>query len=52
MQSMDDCLLQMYHAGEITVDTAISNSNDPADLRARITARSALGTPSPAGRLG
>jgi twitching motility protein PilT len=36
MHSMDDSLLELYEAGEITYDTAISNSYDPKNLRDRI----------------
>jgi twitching motility protein PilT len=36
MHTMDDSLLALYEAGEITYDTAICNSYDPAGLRARI----------------
>jgi len=36
MQSMDEALLNLYETGEITYDTAITNANDPADMRNRI----------------
>lgn len=36
MHSMDDSLRDLYEAGEITYDTAICNSYDPANLRDRI----------------
>ncbi len=36
MRTMDDSLLELYEAGEITYDTAINNSYDPAGLRDRI----------------
>jgi twitching motility protein PilT len=36
MHTMDDSLMEMYEAGEITYDVAISNSYDPASLRSRI----------------
>lgn len=36
MRAMDDSLLELYEAGEITYDTAINNSYDPAALRSRI----------------
>jgi twitching motility protein PilT len=36
MHTMDDSLLALYEAGEITYDTAISNSYDPKNLRAMI----------------
>jgi twitching motility protein PilT len=36
MHLMDDSLLELYEAGEITYDTAINYSHDPADLRKRI----------------
>ncbi len=36
MHLMDDSLLEMYEAGEITYDAAINYSNDPVDMRKRI----------------
>ena len=36
MHTMDDSLLELYEAGEITYDTAICNSYDPKSLRDRI----------------
>ena len=36
MQTMDDSLLELYETGEITYDTAINNSYDPAALRDKI----------------
>ncbi len=36
MHTMDDSLVELYEAGEITYDTAINNSYDPAGLRDRI----------------
>jgi len=36
MRTMDDSLLELYEAGEITYDTAINNSYDSAGLRSRI----------------
>jgi twitching motility protein PilT len=36
MHSMDDCLIEMYEAGEITYDTAISYSRDSTSMRDRI----------------
>jgi twitching motility protein PilT len=36
MHAMDDSLRELYQAGEITYDTAISNSYDPNALRERI----------------
>jgi len=36
MQTMDDSLVELYETGEITYDTAINNSYDPAALRDRI----------------
>ncbi len=36
MRAMDDSLLELYEAGEITYDMAINNSYDPAALRSRI----------------
>jgi twitching motility protein PilT len=36
MHLMDDSLLELYEAGEITYDTAVNYSHDPADLRKRI----------------
>jgi len=36
MRTMEDSLLEMYESGEITYDTAINNSYDPAGLRSRI----------------
>jgi twitching motility protein PilT len=36
MHTMDDSLLELYEAGEITYDIAICNSHDPAALRSRI----------------
>ena len=36
MHTMNDSLLELYEAGEITYDIAICNSHDPAALRARI----------------
>jgi twitching motility protein PilT len=36
MHSMDDSLFSLYETGEITYDTAICNSHDPAALRSRI----------------
>ena len=36
MHTMDDSLLELYEAGEITYDTAICNSYNPKDLRDRI----------------
>ncbi len=43
MRTMDDSLLEMYEAGEITYDTAISNASDPLSLRSRVHAEN---TPS------
>jgi len=36
MHSMDDSLIELYEAGEITYDTAISYSRDPVSMRDRI----------------
>jgi twitching motility protein PilT len=36
MHTMDDSLLELYEAGEITYDIAVSNSPDPNALRSRI----------------
>jgi twitching motility protein PilT len=36
MHSMDDSLIEMYEAGEITYDTAINYSRDSASMRDRI----------------
>jgi len=36
MRTMDDSLVELYETGEITYDTAINNSYDPAALRDRI----------------
>jgi twitching motility protein PilT len=36
MYSMDDCLLRMYHAGEISYDTAMATAYDQQYLRGRI----------------
>jgi twitching motility protein PilT len=36
MHSMDDSLLDLYGAGEITHEAAINNSNAPSDMRKRI----------------
>lgn len=36
MHTMDDSLLELYEAGEVTYDTAIANSYDPKGLRDRI----------------
>jgi len=36
MHSMDDSLLNLYEAGEITYDIAICNSQDPAEMRNKI----------------
>jgi len=36
MHSMDDSLAELYQAGEITYDTALTNAHDPAGLRARL----------------
>jgi len=36
MHTMDDSLMELYEAGEITYDIAICNSYDPAALRSRI----------------
>jgi Tfp pilus assembly pilus retraction ATPase PilT len=36
MHTMDDCLLRLYESGEITYETAINNSYNPAFLRDRI----------------
>ncbi len=36
MHLMDDSLVQLYQAGEITYDTAICSSSDPKNLRDRI----------------
>jgi len=33
---MDDSLLELYEAGEITYDSAISYSHDPGEMRKRI----------------
>ena len=38
MQAMDDSLLDLYYAGEITYDTALNNAQDPNTLKARIHA--------------
>jgi twitching motility protein PilT len=39
MVSMDESLLQLYQAGDITVSTALANANFPNDLRDRIHAK-------------
>lgn len=36
MHKLDDSLLTLYEGGEITYDTAINNSHDPAEMRKRI----------------
>jgi twitching motility protein PilT len=36
MHLMDDSLMELYDAGEITYDTAINYSQDPADMRRKI----------------
>jgi twitching motility protein PilT len=36
MHTMDDSLIELYQAGDITYDTAICNSYDPASLRNKI----------------
>jgi twitching motility protein PilT len=36
MHGMDDSLIELYEAGEITYDTAISYSRDPVSMRDRI----------------
>jgi twitching motility protein PilT len=36
LHSMDDSLMRLYEAGEITYETAINNSYNPAAFRARI----------------
>jgi twitching motility protein PilT len=36
MHLMDDSLMDMYEAGEITYDTAINYSHDPGEMRKRI----------------
>jgi Tfp pilus assembly pilus retraction ATPase PilT len=36
MHAMDDSLIELYEAGEITYDTAISYSRDPVSMRDRI----------------
>jgi len=41
MHTMDDSLLEMYYAGEITYDTAISNARDADAIRSRIHAQKA-----------
>ena len=35
MQTMDQCLIDLYEAGEITYDTALTNCTDPALFRKR-----------------
>jgi twitching motility protein PilT len=40
MHSMDDSLLELYEAGEITYDTAISNSFSPDMLKSRMHGKS------------
>lgn len=36
MHSMNDSLLDLYQAGEITYESAINNSSDPTEMRKRI----------------
>jgi twitching motility protein PilT len=36
MHTMEDSLVELYQAGDITYDTAICNSYDPRSLRERI----------------
>jgi twitching motility protein PilT len=36
MHLMEDSLLELYEAGEITYDTAINYSHDPAEMRKKI----------------
>jgi twitching motility protein PilT len=36
MHSMDDSLIKLYEAGEITYDVAINNSQDPVEMRDKI----------------
>jgi twitching motility protein PilT len=36
MRTLDDCLVAMYQKGEISFDTAFSNSRDPAAFRLRV----------------
>ena len=36
MRTMDESLLNLYEAGEITYDTAITNSSDPTAFRSRV----------------
>ena len=43
MHTMDDSLVDLYQAGDITYDTALSNSYDPKGLRERLH-RETLGT--------
>jgi twitching motility protein PilT len=41
MRLMDDSLLELYEAGEITYDTAVNYSHDPSEMRKRIHQQSA-----------
>jgi Tfp pilus assembly pilus retraction ATPase PilT len=36
MHTMDEALLELYDAGEITYDIALSNAQDPSSLKSRI----------------
>lgn len=36
MHSMDDSLIDLYEAGEVTYEAAITNSHDPTEMRKRI----------------
>jgi twitching motility protein PilT len=36
MRLMDDSLLELYEAGEITYDTAVNYSHDPGEMRKKI----------------
>ena len=36
MHTLDDSLIKLYEAGEITYDTALSNAQDLPEVRSRI----------------
>jgi len=47
MHLMDDSLMQLYEAGEITYDTAVNYSHDPIDMRKKIHKQRASGEEQP-----
>jgi Tfp pilus assembly ATPase PilU len=44
---MDDSLMELYEAGEITYDTAVNYSHDPGEMRKKIHQQTASSEEQP-----